>query len=131
MTRPFFETLRELRRGQTLLELADKLAELTAAVVQTQKPGKLTLQLTLAPAGKRGTALLMTDKVTLLEPLADQASTIFFPTSDFQLSRNDPNQLTLKLQSAAPPGVDPETGELLEDDFNPEDLARAQRDIRG
>lgn len=124
-TRPFFETLRELRRGQTLLELADKLAQLTQAVVQTGKPGKLTLQLTLAPAGKRGTALILADKVTLAEPLPDQSTTIFFPTSDFQLSRNDPNQLAFKL-TPVPPNVDPDTGEVR---IDPEDLERIQREI--
>lgn len=124
MTRPFFETLRELRRGQTLVELGDKLSALTQAVCATGKPGKLTLTLTLAPAGKRGTALLLADKVTLNEPQPDQANTIFYPTADYQLSRNDPNQMTFNLKSV--PAVDPETGEVLPD---PDDLARAQRDM--
>lgn len=126
MTRPFFETLRELRRGQVLLELGEKLTALTAAVVQTQKPGRLRLDLTLAPAGARGVALVMTDKITLSEPLPDKSSTIFFPTKDFGLSRNDPDQLPLQL-SPVPGGVDPETGEI-QDDFDPADLERARRE---
>jgi len=123
MTRPFFETLRELRRGQTLAELGDKLSMLTESVCATGKPGKLTLTLTLAPASKRGTALLLSDKVTLAEPLPDQANTIFYPTADFQLSRNDPNQMTFNLKPV--PNVD-ENGEIVPD---PDDLARAKRDM--
>lgn len=114
--RPFFETLRELRRGQTLLELGDRLAELTQAVVTTGKPGKLKLELSLAPADKGG-ALIMTDKVTVIEPSPDVSRTIFFATADFQLSRSDPNQMQLGLRSVnttqVPPGVDPTTGEII------------------
>lgn len=95
--RPFFETLRELRRGAALAELAERLQELTYAVVQTGKPGKLTIELKLAPAGSRGTALLMTDNITLKAPHPDQASTIFFPGDDGSLSRSDPNQMNLRL----------------------------------
>jgi hypothetical protein len=44
MPRPFFETLRELRAGRTLEDLAEELAAVVQAVRNTGKSGELTLK---------------------------------------------------------------------------------------
>lgn len=94
--RPFFETLRDLRRGATLAELGEQLNELTAAVVSTGKPGTLTLKLRIEPTHA---ALIVRDEVKVQLPRGERSGTIFYATHEFNLSRTDPNQIPLPLRA--------------------------------
>ena len=62
-TRPFFETLREIRRGQILDDCADELAKAVRAVDETGKPAKLTIELSIKPAAKIPGTYVISDKV--------------------------------------------------------------------
>jgi molybdopterin converting factor small subunit len=108
MARPFFETLRELRGGATLEELTSALAELVQAVRASDKAGELILKLRVRPP-RKGTATYLTveDIVTVKKPVMDRGDTVFFPTVEGGLSRQDPNQGRLDLR-----GVDTSTGEI-------------------
>ena len=46
--RPFFDTVRELRRGNFLEECADELQTVIAAVEETGKAGKLVIEISVA-----------------------------------------------------------------------------------
>ena len=107
MPRPFFETLRELRSGRTLEDLAAEVAQIVAAVRTTGKSGELTLKLKFKPP-KQGSAQYLTveDSIAAKLPKLDHADTLFFYTKD-GLSRQDPTQEELKFVS-----VDRETGEI-------------------
>lgn len=111
MPRPFLETLRELRQGRTLDELADHLSEIVAAVKASGKPGQLVLKVTVKP-GKKGSThyLVVEDDVAVKLPKQDRQDTVFFPTSDNNLSRNDPAQMNLGLRAAE--SIDAATGEI-------------------
>lgn len=119
MSRPFFETLRELRAGRTLEDLGAELTKLIVAVKTTGKSGELTLKLKIKPP-KNGAISYLTieDQISVKEPKLDRGDTVFFPTADNGLSRQDPTQAELKFVSV-PTGsgevksiVDTSTGEI-------------------
>lgn len=116
MARPFLETLRELRQGRTLDELADHLSDIVAAVRATGKAGQLVLKVTVRPGKQNSTYLVLEDDVLVKLPKADRQDTVFFPTADNNLSRSDPSQMSLGLRAAdvATEKVDTETGEIIQ-----------------
>jgi hypothetical protein len=114
-TRPILETLREVRHGALLNEMADELAQVVKAVADSGKAGALVLKLTVRPAGKGSVrTVVMEDDLTAKMPTPNKEVTIFFPTEDGTLSRTDPAQMPLGLRPAGPPpSIDPQTGEVL------------------
>lgn len=110
-TRPFFDTLREIRRGQILEDAADELAKAVRAVDETGKPASLTIQLTIKPASKAQGAYVITDKVRAKLPELPVGETILFGTPEGNLQARDPRQPELpELKSV---GADaPATAEL-------------------
>lgn len=102
-TRPFFDTARELRRGQFIEDCADKLQEVIAAVEETGKKGKLVIEIEVAPASKGQGAVTVSDKITPKIPALPAGATIMFVTNENNLVANDPRQQTLPLKVAASP----------------------------
>ncbi|MEO6146548.1 MAG: hypothetical protein ABIT70_05745 [Sulfuriferula sp.] len=105
--RPFFDTARDIRRGQFIEECADKMQEVIAHVAEHNKPAKLIIELTISPASRTGAAMNVSDKVTAKIPALPSGETILFVTPDNNLVPNDPHQKSLDLKS-----VDADTGEL-------------------
>lgn len=115
MPRPFLDVLRELRAGRTHDDLTDALAEIQRAVVATGRPGEVRLTLKMRPPKKGGLAYVtIEDDVQVKLPRQDRGDTVFFPTADGGLSRQDPAQLEMKLRLAASQEgeVDTTTGEI-------------------
>jgi hypothetical protein len=98
-TRPFFDTVRDFRRGQFLEECADKLQEVIASVEETGKAGKLVIEIAVAPASRGQGAVRVADKVTAKLPALPIGETIMFVTPDNNLVVNDPRQTSLPLKS--------------------------------
>jgi hypothetical protein len=89
-------TLKSLRAGLCLVEMANRLAEVVACVRLAQKPGELTLKLKVSPASKGDvTVVMIEDTVTSKPPLLARPSTIFFATDTHLLERSDPRQREL------------------------------------
>jgi hypothetical protein len=87
------------RQGALHAELTVALAELTQAVMDTDKPGSLSLKVTIKKAG-RGIQMLVEDKLVINKPTAAvDPSFFFFDEESGSLSRNDPFQPDLPLQS--------------------------------
>jgi hypothetical protein len=109
MARPFFETLRDLRMGRTLEDLGDELAKALVAVKSTGKPATLTLKLKIKPP-KSGVVTYVTieDDIDTKIPKLDRGDTVFYPTADNGLSRQDPAQSQLPFGA-----VDKSTGEIM------------------
>ena len=103
--KPFTDTLNALRFGTLSEELTKKLHELTAACVETQRAGAITITLALKP-GKGGQVEVF-DDVKVKMPKEERGSSIMFATVEGNLQREDPRQKKLDLRT-----VDPETGEL-------------------
>lgn len=87
----FLAMLGELRKGMTVSELSDALAEVVKAVKDTGKKGGLTLKLEFIPSSGGETVLVTADYSTK-EPLPNKSSTTFFTTDDNLLVRRDPRQ---------------------------------------
>ena len=99
--RPFTDTLREIRNGDTQEELAVMLNQVVAAVRETGKVGELTLKLKIKPAGSGVVNVVqIEDTVTAKMPELPRPSTLFFPTEDNNLQRTDPRQRSMELEAA-------------------------------
>lgn len=105
--RPFFDTLRDIRRGNLLEESADKLQEVVSAVEETGKSGKLIIEITVTPASKGQGAVKVADKITAKLPTLPVGETIMFVTTDNNLVANDPRQRSLELRSVEQAGAEP------------------------
>lgn len=97
--KPFAATLQEIGNGRLAQDLAEKLAELTSAVQDTAKKGTISLTISVAPI-KKGNAdtLLVSGTIKLTAPKGEEPSSVFFPTADGNLVRDDPNQPALPLR---------------------------------
>ncbi|MEU0465063.1 hypothetical protein ABZ215_13750 [Amycolatopsis sp. NPDC006131] len=82
-------------KGKTHRELTAALQEVTKSVLQTLKPGKITLTLTFKPQKGVEGALLITDQVTTSIPRFDRPASIFYADDTGGLHRNDPRQPSL------------------------------------
>jgi len=102
--RAFSQFLAEQRNGQTHSELSDALNELVAAVEQEGKAGELVLRIKVKPAGKvsAGT-VIVEDEIKMKAPAGERSASIFFVTSDNNLSRKDPYQQELMLKDVNEP----------------------------
>ena len=94
----FATVLTELRRGKTIDELGRQLKEVIAAVMHTGKKGQVQLTIDINPDKnmEESNQVYVTDKVKITLPQPDRASSTFFITEDFGLSRNDPRQLSME-----------------------------------
>lgn len=90
--RPFAATLHDLNKGRTHTQLGDELRDLVAAVVQTGKPGRLTLQLDVKRQSGDHDAVTITAKVGSKIPVFDSPASTFFVDDDGGLSRTPPRQ---------------------------------------
>lgn len=108
----FQDFLDTVRRGELILELEEKMAELVEAVTQHDGKGSLTLTLHVAPASDEMGTIKLLDDVKVKLPVAGRKSTTWFVNENYTLSRSDPAQLRL----AVSPGdriageVDPDAG---------------------
>lgn len=102
--RPLFETLKHLRGGEFLDEAAGKLNELVAAVDDTGKEGKITIELKLKKAS-RGGAISIVDSVSVKLPKQQALDTLLFATPEGNLITSDPRQANLPLVQVAAASV--------------------------
>lgn len=103
--KPITDVLGEVESGQFLGELTEATYNIIAAVMDTRKPGALTIKLKFTPTGK-GTVEVDAD-FDAKEPEHDRPSTTFFVGKDYALLRQDPNQPRLPLREAEKPDNEP------------------------
>jgi translation elongation factor P/translation initiation factor 5A len=87
----FISMASELRKGMTVSEISDAMAEILDAVVKTGKKGQLDLRFVFVPSSG-GETVLVTCQISPKEPVPDKNSTTFFITEDKRLVRHNPNQ---------------------------------------
>ena len=98
----FPETILQLNNGAAVSELSAALAKVLAAVRESGKPGAITFTVTVKPASKGVTNVVMVEhqiKTKLPEP--ERGMTVFYLTEDNRLVRNDPRQQQLPLRVVA------------------------------
>lgn len=98
--RPFSDALREIRDGELIEELSDKLNQLVNAVQTTEKGGELTLKIVLTPE-KGSPAIFVADKVTVKLPELPRGRTVMFGTEQGNLQRKNPKQKEFELRDAS------------------------------
>lgn len=103
--KPFAAWLVEQRRGGLHGEISDALAGLVAACMEHDKPGTLTLKVSIKPAA--GDAVAITDDVTVKAPQADRGAALFFTDARGNLSRRNPRQTELPLRDLSRPDSKP------------------------
>lgn len=94
----FTEWLAQQRRGDLSAELTQALAQVTQSVVANDKPGTLTLEIKVSPAGKHaelGTVMVV-DDVRVKTPAAPRVGAIWFVDDEFSLQRHDPRQMRFR-----------------------------------
>lgn len=109
--KPFGAWLQEQRNGVLHAELSEALAEVSAAVLQHNKPGKLGLAITVKPAGNAQFTVFVSDEVKVTVPQPDKPTSMFFADDDGNLSRRDPRQAELPLRDVSAPEEKPEPRE--------------------
>lgn len=104
--RPVTDTLAQLRFGELVDEMSEKLNELTTACANTGKAGAITLTIKIKPhpAGQ----MELTDDVTLKLPKPPRGMTLMYATPEGNLVRQDPRQMSIDGLRE----VDKQTGEL-------------------
>jgi len=102
--RPFFDTARDIRRGQFLEDCADEMQKVVAAVEETGKAGKLVIEIAIKPASKGQGAVMVADKISANLPQLPAGETILFVTQENNLVATDPRQKSIELKevTAAP-----------------------------
>src|SRR5262245_28944212 len=107
--RPFTDVLRDIRKGRVVEAASEELAEVVRGVLDTNKPGELTLKLSVKPQGKGDNAVIVGAKLAAKVPQADLPDALFFADLDGDLLRDDPTQQRM---FADVERVDPLTGEV-------------------
>lgn len=99
VVRPFATTLNEVDEGRAHTRISDQFADLVAAVRETGKAGTITITVKVAPISK-GTAdaFMVSAGAVVKAPKQDTPASIFFPTKDGNLSRNDARQPQLPMR---------------------------------
>lgn len=113
--RPFTDVLRDIRKGRVVDSATDKLNEVVRGVLDTNKPGEITLKLIIKPQGKGDNAVIVSAKLAGKVPQADLPEALFFADLDGDLLRDDPTQQRLFADAKQTVDViDAETGEVRE-----------------
>jgi hypothetical protein len=90
--RPIADTLRDVRGGVVLDELAENMQALVNAVTDTGKAGKLTLVIEVKPFEKADGAVVVRDTIKLTLPKITSQGSVMFATPEGNLQRNHPKQ---------------------------------------
>jgi hypothetical protein len=93
--RSFASVLYEINKGKTHTQLGDELRALVAAVVDTGKPGTLTLTLTVKPLSGNDEGITITGRVASKLPAFATPASVFFVDADHNLNRSPVNQHAL------------------------------------
>jgi hypothetical protein len=91
----FLATLQRHRGGAILEEASTLLQELVAAVATTGKGGTLTIKLSVKPATRGQSAVVVQDKITCAPPKVEAEASFWFATNEGELRKDDPRQAAL------------------------------------
>jgi hypothetical protein len=90
--RTFSSVLFEINKGRTHAQLGDELRALVVAVMETGKPGSLTLRLDVKPLGGNDEGITITGRVGSKLPAFATPASVFFVDDKLNLNRTPGNQ---------------------------------------
>ncbi len=115
-----FDTLSAIDRGSFAHDIEDGLKELVQECVDTQKKGKLIIEIDVDPDTKTD-SLRVSGQVKVKLPDRPKKASIFFPQQDGTLTRVNAAQRMIpgteqeySVRKPTTRAVDPETGEITE-----------------
>ncbi|WP_375058376.1 hypothetical protein [Zobellella sp. DQSA1] len=103
---PFSQQLAYMQKGCLDADMAERLANVVKAVMETGKQGTVSLQLKIQlRKTKSGDQIQITPVASHKAPESPMGDTIMFPTADGDLLRDDPNQRSLDLKTVEVPAA--------------------------
>lgn len=102
MDSDFVAVLLEMRNGAVAADCSTKFTELVESVLETGKSGSLTLSIKVRPnrtTGMQVTEVELTHTCRAARPELDHGRSIFFVTKSRRLTRTDPNQMEMDLDT--------------------------------
>lgn len=105
----FIQTIGQLNKRGTVNELDDTLARAVQQVRLTGKAAELTYKIKIKPQDATGETVTLEDSITLKTANPMRKSAIFFTSDDGKISRNDPHQAELPMESLSGGLEDPAT----------------------
>ena len=88
----FTDILENVNRGKMVAQLDEELRGLNQAILETGKPGKITIELTIEP--KTVKQVQITPKITTKVPKPAPGVSLFFLNENGGLQQDDPDQMT-------------------------------------
>ncbi len=98
--RPITDVLRDIRKGRAVEQASRLLAEIVRAVDETNKPGTVTITLTVKPEKGGGSQKTIIAQVKAKKPEGDIPEAVFFSDPDGDLHRTDPQQSEMFMDTA-------------------------------
>ena len=89
------DVIRDIRSGRAVDDASEALAQLVRACLDTDKPGTLTLTLTVKPEGKDSGTVQVGCTIKTKEPRVGIPTATFFASVDGDLTRENPDQAPL------------------------------------
>jgi hypothetical protein len=90
------DTMRDIKKGRLVEEATAALAEVVRSVDELQKPGSITITLTVKPGdGNEKTIVAM---LAIKKPAREIPPAIFFSDADGDLHREDPAQREMEFE---------------------------------
>lgn len=93
--REFAAFLLDINKGQSHVELSEKLRDLITEVQRTGKAGSLTYKVEVKPEAGTDGVVIVTDQIACKLPQGERRKSLFFVDDDNNLVRNDPRQHSL------------------------------------
>lgn len=94
----FTVMLAKIRRGQTLEELSEVLAEAQDRCKETGKMAEITLKVKIKPEKGMPGMYLITDEIKKRLPEFDRGASVMFEDANMQLQLEDPRQQKMDLR---------------------------------
>lgn len=94
------DILRDIRRGRAVDQATRLLAEVVRAVDETNKPGSVTITLTVKPEKGGGSQKVILAQVKAKKPEGDIPEAVFFSDAEGDLHRTDPAQQEMFSEAA-------------------------------
>lgn len=95
--KPFAEFIAELERGELNHDATKEMNALVRRVRSTGRKGTLTLTIEIKPCDVGARQVEITNKLSSKLPMPARKKNLAFTTDAGELTREDPNQLTMKV----------------------------------
>jgi hypothetical protein len=93
--REFASFLLDINKGQSHIELSEKLRDLITKVQETGKAGSLTYKVEVKPEAGTENLVIVTDQIAVKLPAGERRKSLFFVDGDNNLVRDNPHQHSL------------------------------------